>query len=60
MARVLPAEPAVLAHLEPFGRLFFVLRRAVIAPLALEARERDDVPHNWSLAIGELVNLVTW
>ena len=56
MARMLPAEPAVLAHLEPFGRLLLVLRRAVIAPLALEARERDDVPHNCSLEIGELVS----
>jgi hypothetical protein len=45
MRRVLPAEPAELAHFEPLGRLFLVLRRAVVAPLALGAGERDDVPH---------------
>jgi hypothetical protein len=53
---MLPAEAAELAHLEPFGGFLLVLRRAVIAPLALEARERDDVPHSWPLEIGELVN----
>jgi hypothetical protein len=46
MSRVLPAEPAELAHLEPFSRLLLVLRRAVVAPLTFEARERDDVSHN--------------
>ena len=51
MARMLPAEPAVLAHLEPFGRLLLVLRRAVVAPLTLEARKRNDVSHGF--AFGE-------
>ena len=50
---MLAAEAAVLAHLEPFGRLFLVLRGAVVAPLTFEARERDDVPHNW---ISQLVH----
>ena len=43
--RVLPAEAAELAHLEPLGRLLLVLRRAVVAPLTLGARQRDDVSH---------------
>ena len=42
---VLPAKPAELAHLEPFGRLLLVLRRAVIATFALRASHRDDVSH---------------
>src|SRR6185369_17484606 len=45
MRRVLPAEPAELAHLETLGRLLLVLRRAVVATLALGARHRDDVSH---------------
>ena len=51
MARVLPAEPAVLAHLEPFGRLLLVLRRAVIPAFALGTRHRDDVSHTVNLRI---------
>ena len=46
MSRVLPAEAAELAHLEPLGRLLLVLRRAVVAPLTFEASERDDVSHS--------------
>src|SRR5205809_2672845 len=45
MSRVLPAVPAVLAHLEPFGRLLLVLRRAVVPAFALGARQGDDVSH---------------
>jgi len=45
MSGVLPAEPAVLAHLEPFGRLLLVLRRAVVPTLAVGTRQRDDVAH---------------
>src|SRR5204863_5219709 len=40
-----PAEPAELAHLETLGRLFLVLRRAVVATLARGAGHRDDVSH---------------
>jgi hypothetical protein len=40
-----PAEAAELAEFQPVRRLLPVLRRAVIAPLALGARERHDVSH---------------
>jgi len=43
--RVLAAEAAELAQLEPFGRLLLVLGRAVVSPLALLARHVDDVSH---------------
>jgi hypothetical protein len=46
MAGVLAAEAAELAELEPFRRLLFVLRRAVVPPLTLQARERDYISHN--------------
>src|SRR5258706_12248612 len=42
---VLPAEPAELSHLEALGRLLLVLRRTVVATLALHAGHRDDVAH---------------
>jgi len=45
MRLVLPAERAVLLHLEPFRRLLLVLRRAVVAALTLAARHLDDVSH---------------
>ena len=45
MPRVLAAEAAVLAQLEPLARLLLVLRRAVVAALTLGARQRDDVSH---------------
>jgi hypothetical protein len=43
--RVLPAKTAELAELEPFRRLLLVLRGAVVAPLALAARQLNDVSH---------------
>src|SRR6202022_3528521 len=42
---VLPAVPAVLAHLEAVGRLLPVLRRAVVPPLTFVARQTNDVAH---------------
>jgi hypothetical protein len=45
MPCVLPAEAAELAELEPLRRFLLVLRRAVVAPLTFEARERDNVSH---------------
>ena len=42
-ARVLPAERTVLLHLQPLGRLLLVLRRRVVAALALGAGQGDDV-----------------
>src|SRR5882762_10736583 len=42
---MLPTEAAELRELQPLGRLLLVLRRRVIAPLALEAGERHDVSH---------------
>src|SRR5262249_41727250 len=47
--RMLPAEAAVLRKLQPLSRLLLVFRRAVVAPLAHRAGERDDVSHNASL-----------
>jgi hypothetical protein len=51
-----PAEAAVLAQLEPLRGLLLVLRRAVVAPLTFEARERDDVSHGYIPTIGESVS----
>ena len=45
MRRMFPAEAAELAQLEPLARLLLVLGRAVVAPLALGARQRNDVSH---------------
>ena len=45
MSRMFPAEATELAEFQPIGRLLLVLRRAVVAPLALGAGERDDVSH---------------
>jgi hypothetical protein len=45
MSRVLAAEATEFRKLQSLGRLLLVLRRAVIAPLAPGARERDDVSH---------------
>ena len=43
--RVLPTEAAELREFQPLGRLLLVLRRAVVASLALGAGQRDDVSH---------------
>jgi hypothetical protein len=45
MSRVLAAEAAEFREFQPLRGLLLVLRRAVVAPLALGARERDDVSH---------------
>ena len=45
MSCMFPAVLAVLAQLDPLGRLLPVLGRAVIAALTLAARKRDDVSH---------------
>ena len=50
MRRVLAAEAAELAEFQPLGRLLLVLRRAVVAPLTVHARQRDDVSHDLNLA----------
>ena len=43
--RVLAAVSAELVELEPLGALPAVLRRAVIPPFALGARQGDDFTH---------------
>jgi hypothetical protein len=45
MSRVLPAEAAVLRELDPLRRLLLVLRRAVVAALAVTAGQVNDVSH---------------
>src|SRR5262245_11042695 len=45
---MLPAETAELREFQPLRRLLLVLRRAVIASLALGARQRDEVSHGAS------------
>ena len=50
--RVLSAEAAELAELQPLGRLLLVLRRAVVAPLTFGARQRNDVSHDFSQGSG--------
>jgi hypothetical protein len=46
MCRVLPAEPTVLAELEPLRTLAAVLRRAVVAAFAVGARQRHYLAHD--------------
>ena len=46
MRRVLPAEPAVLAELQPLRRLLLVLGRAVVPALTVAARQMNDVAHS--------------
>jgi hypothetical protein len=46
MAGVLPAEPAVLAELQPLACFLFVLGRAVVAALTFGARQSNDVSHD--------------
>ncbi len=58
MRRVLATETAILAQLQPLGRLPLVLRRAVVPAFALVARQVDDVAHkSLSMASG---NFVIW
>ena len=45
---VLTAEAAVPTEFQPLGRLLLVLRRAVVAPLTVGARQRNDVSHGES------------
>jgi hypothetical protein len=49
MRRVLAAEAAEFRKLDPLRRLLLVLRRAVIATLAVAAGHMNDVSHNGSL-----------
>jgi hypothetical protein len=42
---VLATELTELAELQPIGRLLLILGRAVVAPLAVAAREMNDVSH---------------
>ena len=45
MHRVRATPPAVFPELQPAGRLPLVLGRAVVAPFAVGARQRNDGPH---------------
>src|SRR5690349_18579410 len=55
MRRVLPAEAAVLAELDPLRRLLLVLRRAVVPALAVAAGQVNDVSHGGYSIISETV-----
>jgi hypothetical protein len=43
---MLAAEAAELRELDPFRRLLLVLGRAVVAALAVAARQMNDVSHD--------------
>jgi hypothetical protein len=49
--RMLATEAAVLAELDPLGRLLLVLGRAVVPALAVAARHVNDVAHFRILAV---------
>jgi hypothetical protein len=52
MQGVCATPPAVFLELQPPCRLPLVLGRAVVAPLAVGARQRNDGPHGASLPWG--------
>jgi len=54
MHRVRATPPAVFPELQPTCRLPLVLGRAVVAPLAVGTRQRNDGPHSPGLV------LVSW
>src|SRR5207244_4066482 len=58
MRRVLPARAAILAELQSLRALPPVFRRAVVAPLALGARERDDVSHRQILRAYSIISVI--
>src|SRR3989442_1657009 len=51
MKRVLAAPLAVLLHLDPVRIVLLALGTRVVAPLAVRARERDDVSGHYSVTL---------
>src|SRR2546428_13070010 len=51
MERMLAAPLAVLLHLDPVRIVLLTLGTRVVAPLAVCARERDDVSRHYSITL---------
>jgi hypothetical protein len=52
MRRVLATEAAELVEFKPLSRLLLVLRGAVVPPLAVTARQMNDVSHGPTRMVG--------
>ena len=58
VGRVLAAVPAELLVLDPPGLLLLVLGGRVVAPLAVDAFQRDDISHGVALRFCDVCTLL--